>query len=68
MARKADQEVEEQEEEGAEEEDEEQDYEEQQNGTSINIAEDSISIEVPRDGNEAETLSRLAKLVDGLGQ
>jgi hypothetical protein len=65
MARKADQEVEEQEE--GVEEDEEQEYEEQ-NGTSINIAEDAITIEVPRDGNEAETLSRLAKLVDGLGQ
>jgi hypothetical protein len=37
-------------------------------GTSINITEDSISIDVPRDGNEGETLSRLAKLVDGLGQ
>lgn len=45
---------------------EEQDYE--QGGTSINITEDSISIDVPRDGNEGETLSRLAKLVDGLGQ
>jgi hypothetical protein len=45
---------------------EEEEYE--QGGTSINITEDSISIEVPRDGNEGETLSRLAKLVDGLGQ
>lgn len=44
----------------------EEEYE--QAGTSINISEDSISIEVPRDGNEGETLSRLAKLVDGLGQ
>jgi hypothetical protein len=47
-------------------EEEEEEYE--QPGTSINISEDSISIEVPRDGNEGETLSRLAKLVDGLGQ
>ena len=46
--------------------DEEQEYEE--GGTSINITTDSISIEVPRDGNEGETLTRLAKLVDGLGQ
>jgi hypothetical protein len=50
----------------ASEEEEGQEYE--QGGTSINITEDSISIEVPRDGNEGETLSRLAKLVDGLGQ
>jgi hypothetical protein len=47
-------------------EEEGQEYE--QGGTSINITEDSISIDVPRDGNEGETLSRLAKLVDGLGQ
>jgi hypothetical protein len=46
----------------------EEDQEYEQGGTSINITEDSISIDVPRDGNEGETLSRLAKLVDGLGQ
>jgi hypothetical protein len=45
---------------------EDQEYE--QGGTSINITDDTISVEVARDGNEGETLSRLAKLVDGLGQ
>jgi hypothetical protein len=45
---------------------EDQDYE--QNGTTINITDEMISVEVARDGNEGETLSRLAQLVDGLGQ
>ena len=49
-------------------EEEGEEYEQDQGGTSINITEESISIEVPRDGNEGDTLSRLAKLVDGLGQ
>jgi hypothetical protein len=49
------------------EESEDQEYEEEQ-GTSINITQESITIEVPRDGNEGETLGRLAKLVDGLGE
>ena len=48
------------------EEEEEEEYE--QGGTTINITDDTISIEVARDGNEGETLSRLAQLVDGLGQ
>ena len=47
-------------------EEEGQEYE--QGGTTINITDESISVEVARDGNEGETLSRLAKLVDGLGQ
>lgn len=60
---------EEQEEEAEMAEDEGQEYEEEgQGGTSINITEDMISVEVPRDGNEGDTLNRLAKLVDGLGQ
>jgi hypothetical protein len=46
----------------------EEDEEYEQGGTNINITEDMISIEVPRDGNEGDTLGRLAKLVDGLGQ
>lgn len=61
MARKD----EEQEVEGVEEE-EEQEYD--QAGTSINITEETIMIEIPRDGNEGDILGRLAKLVDGLGQ
>ena len=36
--------------------------------TSIDITESTITITVPRDGNEGETLSRLSSLVDGLGQ
>jgi hypothetical protein len=48
-------------------EEEGEEYEEQ-NGTSISITADTISVEVARDGNEGETLSRLAQLVDGLGQ
>jgi hypothetical protein len=45
---------------------EEQEYEEDA-GTSINITEETITIAMPRDGNEGDTLGRLAKLVDGLG-
>jgi hypothetical protein len=44
---------------------EEEEYE--QGGTTINITDETISVEVARDGNEGETLSRLAQLVDGLG-
>ncbi|MGH2937490.1 MAG: hypothetical protein ACRDPE_05145 [Solirubrobacterales bacterium] len=46
----------------------EEDQEYEQGGTTINITDEMISVEVARDGNEGETLSRLAKLVDGLGQ
>lgn len=50
-------------------EDEEQEVEEdEESGISINITEDMITIDVPRDGNEGETLTRLAKMVEGLGQ
>lgn len=49
-----------------EEQDEGQELEEEST-TSIDIAESTITITVPRDGNEVETLSRLSKLVDGLG-
>jgi len=51
-----------------EEEEDGQAVEDEENGTSINIGDDMITITVPRDGNEGETLSRLASLVDGLGQ
>jgi hypothetical protein len=47
-------------------EEEGQEYE--QGGTTINITDETISVEVARDGNEGETLKRLAQLVDGLGQ
>jgi hypothetical protein len=50
--------------------DEEQDADEEQmesnNGIQVNIYEDSLVVELPRDGNEAETLSRLSKFVDGI--
>lgn len=46
---------------------EEEELEEDEGGTSINITDETITIAVPRDGNEGETLSRVAKLVDGLG-
>lgn len=49
------------------EEEQGEEYEGEETGTSINITEESITIEVPRDGNEGETLTRVAKLVDGLG-
>lgn len=45
----------------------EEEYEEDDGGTSINITDETITVAVPRDGNEGETLSRVAKLVDGLG-
>lgn len=62
MARKEEeQETEQQEEEG-------QDVEAEESGTSINITEELITVEVPRDGNEADTLNRLAKMVEGLGE
>jgi hypothetical protein len=37
-----------------------------QNGIQVNIYEDLLVVELPRDGNEAETLSRLSKFVDGM--
>lgn len=46
---------------------EEEELEEDEGGTSISITDETITIAVPRDGNEGETLSRVAKLVDGLG-
>ena len=54
------------EDEEVEEQDEEQELEDQ--GISINITEDTITIELPRDGNEGATLSGLSKMVEGLGQ
>lgn len=58
---------EEQEEVEEQEEDEEPELEdEEESGISINITDATISIEVPRDGNEGETLTRLGKMVDGL--
>lgn len=57
-----------QKEEPEEVEEEEQELEDEESGISINITEDTITIDVPRDGNEGETLTRLAKMVEGLGQ
>jgi hypothetical protein len=51
----------------ADEAGEEEGQEYEQGGTTINITDEMISVEVARDGNEGETLSRLAQLVDGLG-
>ncbi|HEU4736569.1 MAG TPA: hypothetical protein VFS48_06050 [Solirubrobacterales bacterium] len=51
-----------------EQEDEEQELEDEESGIAINITEDTITIDLPRDGSEGETLTRLAKMVDGLGQ
>lgn len=50
------------------EEVEEQQPEQNGNGSSlhINVEEDLIVIELPRDGNEADTLSRLSQFVDGM--
>jgi hypothetical protein len=63
MARKAEsEEVEEQ-----EGEEEDQGMEEEEAGIAINITEDTITIDLPRDGKEGETLSQLAKMVEGLG-
>jgi hypothetical protein len=64
MARKE----EEQEDVEQENEDESQDFEDDQGGISINITDEAITVDVPRDGNEGETLGRLAKMVEGLGQ
>ena len=63
---------EEQPEEEAEEEMAEEDLEEQieeVTGSELNISirEDSISIDLPRDGNERETIEALGDLVDKLG-
>jgi hypothetical protein len=55
------------EEQEAEETGEEEGQEYEQGGTTINITDEVISVEVARDGNEGETLKRLAQLVDGLG-
>jgi hypothetical protein len=54
-----------------EQQDEEQEGQglgDEESTTSIDITESTITITVPRDGNEGETLSRLSGLVDGLGQ
>jgi hypothetical protein len=47
---------------------EEQEQEEQNGsgGLHVNVDGDMILIELPRDGSEADTLSRLSKFVDGL--
>jgi|tagenome__1003787_1003787.scaffolds.fasta_scaffold14527071_1 hypothetical protein len=51
-------------------EEQDMDQEEQEgNGNGslhINVEGEMIVIELPRDGNEAETLSRLSQFVDGL--
>jgi len=48
-----------------EDEDDEQ-MESNNNGIQVNIYEDTLIVELPRDGNESETLSRLSKFVDGI--
>jgi hypothetical protein len=50
------------------EEEEEEEEAVEESGITISITEDTITIDVPRDGNEGETLTRLAKMVEGLGQ
>lgn len=65
MARK--QETDEVEQQDEEEEGVEEEGVEEESTTSIDITESTITITVPRDGNEGETLNRLASLVDGLG-
>jgi hypothetical protein len=45
--------------------DEEQ-MESSNNGIQVNIYEDTLVVELPRDGNESETLTRLSKFVDGI--
>ena len=55
------------EEEMAEEDLEEQIEEVTGSELNISISEDSISIDLPRDGNERETIKALGDLVDKLG-
>jgi tRNA/tmRNA/rRNA uracil-C5-methylase (TrmA/RlmC/RlmD family) len=62
MARKEEQEDVEQ------QENDEEDVEEEESGISINITESTITIDLPRDGNEGETLGQLAKMVEGMSQ
>ena len=52
-----------------EQEQDEQEQMDDQDGagsTMIEIFNDEITITVPRDGNESETLQRVAQLADGL--
>jgi hypothetical protein len=49
-----------------EEEADDEQMESSNNGIQVNIYEDTLVVELPRDGNEAETLSRLSKFVDGM--
>jgi hypothetical protein len=48
------------------EEDDEEQMESSNSGIQVNIYEDTLVVELPRDGNEAETLSRVSKFVDGM--
>lgn len=50
------------------EEEEVEEVEDEESTTSIDITGSTITVTVPRDGNEAETLNRLSSLVEGLGQ
>jgi hypothetical protein len=50
-----------------EEQEEDEGVEEDESTTSIDITDSAITVTVPRDGNEGDTLTRLAGLVDGLG-
>lgn len=49
-----------------EEFDEEQDGQDGGGGMSLRLEGDMMIIELPRDGNESDTLQRLAKFADGL--
>ncbi|HYI79614.1 MAG TPA: hypothetical protein VEW67_01990 [Thermoleophilaceae bacterium] len=53
--------------EDVEQQEEEDEGLEDESTTSIDITDSAITITVPRDGNEGDTLTRLAGLVDGLG-
>jgi hypothetical protein len=61
-----DEEVEEDEDVDDEQMESDEETESNNNGIQVNIYEDTLVLELPRDGNEAETLSRLSKFVDGL--
>ena len=52
-----------------EQQDDVEEQQPEQNGGGslhVNVEDDLIVIELPRDGNEADTLSRLSQFVDGM--
>lgn len=50
----------------AQQQDSEQQEQNGNGGLHVNVEGDMIFIELPRDGNEADTLSRLSAFVDGM--